>query len=147
MWLHAAIVAGSPSGLLFGQPAGAVSPEVHAVVKKVLDSGHHPWLSWPEVTGVLPDLKALYAAEPDGLFWFTGEAGDPAVAAALDTMTRSDTLGFVPADYDAPKLADKWRPIQAGPATPAERAHFDYYGHDAKLEKALAGGYPYPRKS
>ena len=27
-------------------------------------------------------------------------------------------------------------------------AHFadDYYGHDAKLEKALAGGYPYPRK-
>jgi murein L,D-transpeptidase YcbB/YkuD len=27
--------------------------------------------------------------------------------------------------------------------------HFadDYYGHDAKLEKALAGGYPYPRKS
>ena len=28
-------------------------------------------------------------------------------------------------------------------------AHFadDYYGHDARLEKALAGGYPYPRKS
>ena len=27
--------------------------------------------------------------------------------------------------------------------------HFadDYYGHDAKLEKALAGGYPYPRRS
>lgn len=26
--------------------------------------------------------------------------------------------------------------------------HFadDYYGHDAKLEQALAGGYPYPRK-
>ena len=23
----------------------------------------------------------------------------------------------------------------------------DYYGHDAQLEKALAGGYPYPRKS
>ncbi len=23
----------------------------------------------------------------------------------------------------------------------------DYYGHDAKLEKALRGGYPYPRKS
>jgi L,D-transpeptidase YcbB len=27
--------------------------------------------------------------------------------------------------------------------------HFadDYYGHDAKLEKALAGGYPYLRQS
>ena len=23
----------------------------------------------------------------------------------------------------------------------------DYYGHDVQLEKALAGGYPYPRKS
>ena len=54
------------------EPAGPPSPEVQAVVQGVIDSGRHPWLTWPEVPGVRPFLKALYAAEADGLFWFAG---------------------------------------------------------------------------
>jgi murein L,D-transpeptidase YcbB/YkuD len=116
-----AATAASP--FLFAQPAAAPAPEVRAVVQKVLDSGHHPWLSWPEVTGVLPDLKALYAAEPDGLFWFQGEAAHPAAAGALSSITRSDTVGFVPSDYDAAMLAEKSVAARTAPA--ADRAHFD----------------------
>ena len=63
-------------------PAGSrevVSAEVQAVVQEILDSGRHPALNWPDATGVLADLKALYAAEPDGLFWFAGDSPHPAL--------------------------------------------------------------------
>ena len=83
------------------EPAGPPSPEVQAAVQGVLDSGRHPWLTWPDVTGVLPRLKALYAAEPDGLFWFAGASAHPALAGALDTLAHADTQGLNPADYDA----------------------------------------------
>jgi murein L,D-transpeptidase YcbB/YkuD len=95
-------------------------------VQGVLDSGRHPWLSWPEVTGVLPDLKALYAAEPDGFFWFAGESAHPALTGALDAIARCDAMGLVPADYDAALLAKKWEAIRTGTgSTPADRALFD----------------------
>ena len=108
------------------EPAGPPSPEVQAAVQGVLDAGRHPSLTWPDVTGVLPDLKALYAAEPDGLFWFAGDAPHPALAGALETSSTGDALGLVPKDYDAPVLVSKWETTRAGAdATPAGRARFD----------------------
>jgi L,D-transpeptidase YcbB len=108
------------------EPAGPPSPEVQAAVQGVLDSGRHPWLTGPEVTGVLPDLKALYAAEPDGLLWFAGETAHPALGGALQTIVRCDTQGLVPADYDAQPLAERWATMIAGAgASPTDRALFD----------------------
>jgi murein L,D-transpeptidase YcbB/YkuD len=108
------------------EPAGPPSPEVQAAVQGVLASGRHPWLTWPEVTGVLPDLEALYAAEPDGLFWFAGETAHPALAGALETIARCDTQGLVPADYDARPLALRWAAMTGGAASsPTDRALFD----------------------
>jgi murein L,D-transpeptidase YcbB/YkuD len=108
------------------EPAGPPSPEVQATVQGILDSGRHPALSWPEVTGLLPDLKALYAAEPDGLFWFAGEAAHPALADALGTLAQVGTQGLNPADYDAEPMARKWEAVGAGAATsPTARAFFD----------------------
>ena len=79
------------------EPAGPPSPEVQAAVQGVLDTGRHPWLSWPEVTGRgSPRLKILYAAEPDGLFWFAGESPHPALAGALDTLARCGHPGTRP---------------------------------------------------
>ena len=106
--------------------AQAPSPEVQAAVQGVLDSGRHPSLTWPEVTGVLPGLKALYAAEPDGLFWFAGESAHPALAGALDAIVRCDAMGLVPADYDAALLTKRGEAIRTGTgAAPADRALFD----------------------
>jgi len=108
------------------EPAGPPSPEVQAAVQGVLDAGRHPALTWPEVTGVLPGLEALYAAEPDGLFWFAGESPHPALAEALQTLAQADAYGLNPADYDAMLLAEKWKGASAGAApSPAQRALFD----------------------
>ena len=75
---------------------------------------------------MLPDLKALYAAEPDGLFWFAGDSAHPALAGALEAIALSDQMGLNPADYDAALLAKKWESIRSGAGvTPADRALFD----------------------
>jgi len=116
--------AATPHGPI--EPAGPPAPEVQAAVQGVLDSGRHPWLTWPEMPGVLPHLKALYAAEPDGLFWFAGESAHPALAGALDAIARCDAMGLVPADYDAAILAKRWEAIRTGTGiAPADRALFD----------------------
>lgn len=118
--------AASPAPQAPAESAGPVSAEVEAAVQGVLDSGRHPWLTWPDVEGVLPDLKGLYAAEADRLFWFGGDSAYPALAQALQTLTHCDTLGLVPSDYDGSKLAERWRALQA-PASPSltDRALFD----------------------
>ena len=108
------------------EPAGPPLPEVQAAVQGILDTGRHPALTWPDVTAGLPDLKALYAAEPDGLFWFAGDSPHPALSGALDAIVQADALGLVPADYDAPVLVSRWEAARAGAeATPAGRARFD----------------------
>jgi murein L,D-transpeptidase YcbB/YkuD len=108
------------------EPAGPPSPEVQAAVQGILDTGQHPLLSWPDVTGVLPALRTLYAAEPDGLFWFAGESAHPALAEAVHTLVHADTYGLDPGDYDAPRMAEKWEAATAGAAySPTQRALFD----------------------
>ena len=56
----------------------------------IVESARHPWLTWPEIVTVEP-LEALYAAEPDGLFWFAGETAHPALAEALSTLARVES--------------------------------------------------------
>ncbi|HVQ29358.1 MAG TPA: peptidoglycan-binding protein, partial [Vicinamibacteria bacterium] len=92
----------------------------------MLDSGRHPWLTWPDVSSVLPDLKVLYAAEPDRLFWFGGDFAYPALPEALETVTSCDSMGLRPADYDGVALAQRWAAIKAS-ASPSltERALLD----------------------
>jgi L,D-transpeptidase YcbB len=111
-------------------PAGSpdlVSAEAQAAAQAVLDSGKHPWLAWPEVTGGLTDLKALYGIEPGRPFWFTGESAHPALEPALEAIARCDAQGLVPADYDAAMLAEKWAAMKAAASTtsPGDRALFD----------------------
>ncbi len=104
------------------EPAGPPPPEVQAAVQGVIESGRHPWLTWPEIPGAVPHLTALYAAEPDGLFWFAGPSAHPALAGALQTLAQAETQGLDPADYDARLLAEKW---EAMSAAPTDRALFD----------------------
>ncbi len=106
------------------EPAGPPAPEVQAAVQGVLDSGRHPWLSWPEVTGVLGGLNDLYAAEPDGLFWFVGAKAHPALAGALETLALADAQGLDPADYDALPLRKRWEAM-SGATSAKDRALFD----------------------
>ena len=100
------------------------------------------------MTGVLPSLKALYAAEPDGLFWFAGEKAHPALEGALQTILQADVYGLVPKDYDASVLTEKWKEVSAGAApTPAQRALFDVALSVAamRLVQSVHGGRVDPR--
>jgi murein L,D-transpeptidase YcbB/YkuD len=92
-------------------------------LQAALDAGRHPWLTWPDLTAELADVRSLYASEGDGLFWFDNDAPGANLAQALETVAHSDALGLVPADYDAPALAARWTTI--GSASPSDRALFD----------------------
>ena len=116
----------SPAPQVPVESAGPASPEVEAAVQGVLDSGRHPWLTWPDVASVLPDLKVLYAAEPDRLFWFGGDFAYPALPQVLETLTGCDTMGLRPADYDGVALTQRWAAMKVS-ASPSltERALLD----------------------
>jgi murein L,D-transpeptidase YcbB/YkuD len=108
------------------EPPGPPAPEVQAAIQGVIDAGRVPDLKYGGVPRLVPDLKALYAKEPDGLFWFAGETPHPALQGAIDAITHSDVMGLNPADYDAALLARKWETIRAGKGvTLADRAIFD----------------------
>jgi murein L,D-transpeptidase YcbB/YkuD len=106
------------------EPAGPPAPEIQQAVQGILDSARHPWLTWPDVSGVRPDLAALYAAEPDGLFWQAGETAHPALAGALEALARCDGTGLDPRDYDAARLAERWEAVRAA-GSASDRALFD----------------------
>jgi L,D-transpeptidase YcbB len=129
-WLRLALgLAAAIAATGFGSrvPADPGSPEAQAAIQGVLNSGRHPWLTWPDVTLGLADLKALYGAESGGLFWFDGEKPRPALEPALQAIARCNEVGLVPSDYDGAKLSQKWAAMKtAGAATsPADRALFD----------------------
>jgi L,D-transpeptidase YcbB len=123
--------AAAPSGQLpaspavLVEPAGPPAPEVKAVLDDVLRAGRHPWLTAPDVTLGLAALQELYAAEPDGLFWFAGHAPYPDLAAAVDALGRAGEEGLDPKDYDAAKLAAEWKTAATPTASSKDRALFD----------------------
>lgn len=96
------------------EPPGPPAPEVQAALRAVLDAATHPWLNWQDISGVLPDLEALYQAEPDGLFWFRGDVVHPALASAIEEIDGAGAMGFNPEDYDATPLADRYGALLAG---------------------------------
>jgi murein L,D-transpeptidase YcbB/YkuD len=78
----------------------AASP-VASSREEVLRTARHPGIRWPDLADVAPELRELYAAEADGLFWYAGEKPEPALAGALDALARAEEHGLDPADYDA----------------------------------------------
>jgi murein L,D-transpeptidase YcbB/YkuD len=101
-------------------------PEVAAAVQALLETGRDPVLSRPDLAPDLPSLKALYAAEPGGLFWFDGTSPRPAVAGCLDTLARTAEIGLPPPEYDAGPLASRWGALGSGPPpSTAELAQID----------------------
>jgi murein L,D-transpeptidase YcbB/YkuD len=118
--------ASAPAPAAVVEPSGPPAPEVQQALHALLESRRHPWLTWPDVSGVRADLEALYKAEPDGLFWFAGNVPQPALAGALDTIAHCDAIGLVPSDYDAAALASRWHALEStGAAAVADRALFD----------------------
>jgi murein L,D-transpeptidase YcbB/YkuD len=107
------------------EPAAPPDPAVAKAAGEVLASSRHPELKWPDVRDVVPTLKTLYDAEPDGLFWFAGSEPYPGVAAVVERLSVAAEHGLEPADYDAAALAKRWPALRTGGGSPAQRALFD----------------------
>jgi L,D-transpeptidase YcbB len=108
-----------------GAPAArAADPEVRTVVDSVIGSAHHPELKWPDISDVVPTLREVYAAEADGLFWFSWTRPDPSLPAVVRGLALADEQGLGRANFDADRLAAQWKEVSAG-ATPSQRALFD----------------------
>jgi murein L,D-transpeptidase YcbB/YkuD len=106
--------------------ASSADPDVAATVATVIGSAHHPELKWPDIPDVAPTMKDVYAAEPDGLFWFSGGVPDPGLGAIVKGLARADEHGLDRADYDADRLAERWKTLRSGAdVPPAQRALFD----------------------
>jgi murein L,D-transpeptidase YcbB/YkuD len=108
------------------EPSGPADPDVAATVATVIGSAHHPELTWPLIPDVAPTLREMYAAEPDGLFWFAGNEPYPGLAGVVKGLAAADEHGLSRADYDADRLQERWRILQSGTGVaPAQRALFD----------------------
>jgi murein L,D-transpeptidase YcbB/YkuD len=120
------IVAAAFFGGLVLCATAADDPDVAATVATVIESAHHPELTWPEIPDVAPTLREIYAAEPDGLFWFAGTSPSPGLANVVKGLATADEQGLSRADYDADRLQERWRTLQsARDVAPAQRALFD----------------------
>ena len=114
----------SPAPL--AEPVGPADPAVASAVERVLESAHHPWLRWPDLTDVTPALRDLYRGEADRLFWFAGGRPYPALAGALSAATGAAERALVPADYDSERIQAEWKRLQTLPTVEgADRALFD----------------------
>jgi murein L,D-transpeptidase YcbB/YkuD len=91
----------------------------------ILETAHHPWLKWPAFPDRSNDMRALYAAEPDGLVWFEGEVVHPATALAVEALVDAGERGLSPEDYGAPLLAARLQGLRLGEGLPEGRTLFD----------------------
>jgi murein L,D-transpeptidase YcbB/YkuD len=116
----------APAQAALREPSGPADPDVAATVATVIGAAHHPELTWPLIPDVAPMLREIYAAEPDGLFWFAGDEAYPGLAGAVKGLAAADEQGLSRADYDADRLQERWRSLQSGTGiAPAQRALFD----------------------
>ena len=107
------------------EPATA-DPDVAATVETVLRSADHPELTWPQIPDVVATLREVYAAEPDGLFWFAGSEAYPGLTGVVNGLALADEQGLSRADYDADRLRERWKAMGGtGDAPAAQRAMFD----------------------
>jgi L,D-transpeptidase YcbB len=103
-------------------------PAIAAVVERVIDEARHPWLRWPVLADVAPDLAELYGLENDRLVWFEGGDPHPGVASAIEAVGRAAEFALKPSDYDARRIREEWSALQTAPPREGDgedRALFD----------------------
>ena len=83
-------------------------------LRALIDSGHHPYLRWPDFPNFRDELEALYGPWQYELLWFPD--GRPARPAreAVEALLAADSHGLRPDDYDAVRLAELIASLDAG---------------------------------
>ena len=118
-------VSRSTSPRLARTAVAAQDAETAAVVDGVLDSAKHPWMHWPRISDVAPDVKPLYDSEPDRLLWFDDDRPARVLGPTIATIAKAADYGLDPTDYDATTLGDRWKAMTSGKPSATDRATFD----------------------
>jgi murein L,D-transpeptidase YcbB/YkuD len=105
------------------QGVAAADPEV--IAARVRDA-QHPWLRWPRFPYYQDELGGLYGPRANAALWLDGARPIAQAAAAIVALSDARAKGLDPLDYDAPKLDELRRLLEAGTSASAEElALFD----------------------
>ena len=115
--------------LAHAQTAPAAAPPadpIAAAIERVVDSGEVSTMRWTRFPDAQGDVARLYAARAWRPRWIDGSTLSPGGAGLLARFAACDSLGLVPDDYDAGRLARTAAGYAAGRRPDAaEAARFD----------------------
>ena len=125
--LLALLIAGPRGARAQDAPAPPPSGDpIAAEIERLVASGGVPTMRWSHFPDARADVARLYAARAWRPRWLEGPQLGTGGAAMLARFAAADSLGLVPEDYDATRLARTAAAYAAGrPPDAAEAARFD----------------------
>jgi L,D-transpeptidase YcbB len=101
-----------------------LNAEGEAELQRIIDSGHHPDLHWPDFPPYKAEVKDFYAHTASDLGWIRDRKPTPQAQAMIALFVQSDHKGLVPEDYDASRWPARLQKLQ-GAASDTDLAKFD----------------------
>jgi len=101
-----------------------LNTEGQAELQRIIDSGHHPDLHWPDFPPYKTEVKDFYAHTGADLGWIRDRKPTPQAQAMIALFVQSDHKGLVPEDYDASRWPARLQKLQ-GAASDTDLANFD----------------------
>jgi len=112
----------SSARVRFPAPAQANADSVENAARRALVGGPgHPAMRWARLDDVRETIFALYDTVAWAPLWLAGGKPTPQARAVMLTLIDAASYGFVPADYDAGRLAAMATYLES----PQHRAAFD----------------------
>lgn len=74
-------------------------------VEALVDSARHPWLRWPQLTDVAPDLRRAYGATGGAPLWLAGKVPTAPALALIAELRAAELRGLDRDDFDADSIA------------------------------------------
>lgn len=77
-----------------------------ATIRQLIETGHHPYLTWPDFPHYRDELEGLHGPAPYRLRWLPDGRPTRAALDAVEAMSAAERHGLDPADYDVPRLQE-----------------------------------------
>jgi len=100
-----------------------LNAEGQAELQRIIDSGHHPDLRWPDFPPYKAEVKDFYAHTGSALGWIRNRKPTPQAQAMIGLFVQSDHKGLVPEDYDASRWPARLQKLQ-GSANDTDLANY-----------------------
>jgi murein L,D-transpeptidase YcbB/YkuD len=97
-------------------PAVAVTEDstVSQTLRLLVETAHHPYLTWPDYPHYRDEMEGLYEPGGYGLLWFEGGMPTSQARAAVVALLGADAHALDPEDYEAGRLQELLIDIEGG---------------------------------